>query len=310
MNIEHLAYFITVAECGSINKASHMLFISQPHLGNIIRDLEDELDVTLFQRTRHGVSLTPEGSEFIEHARKILGEYTTICSIKPLARRTALSLEVSMTKFSHIMESFIDVVLAHKEEPEFSHQLNEGSPEDVIEDVCTGLSQIGVLDFDTEQKSSMLEKFSAKHLEYHPLAIFEPHILVSDHHPLLKAGKEVTLASLADYGFVRYIGQYEHFTNRIRSKMGEQNLNQSKRIVYTYGRSTLLRLIGNSDFYGIGINDFSMQESAYNVRSIPIPGCNGSLEFGYIALQNKALSPITREFVINLTNRFAEVKKT
>ena len=39
MNVEHLEYFVTVAQVGSINKAAQALFISQPHLGKILRDL-------------------------------------------------------------------------------------------------------------------------------------------------------------------------------------------------------------------------------------------------------------------------------
>ena len=37
MNILHMKYAVEVARIGSINKAAHALFISQPHLGNIIR---------------------------------------------------------------------------------------------------------------------------------------------------------------------------------------------------------------------------------------------------------------------------------
>lgn len=308
MNIRHLEYFLTVAEMGSINKAAHALFISQPHLGNIIRDLEDEMGVMLFQRTRHGVILTPEGSELCSHAAKIIDEYREIQGLNRNAHHNDASLEVSMTKFSHIMESFIAVVLGHKEDPVFSHQLNEGSPEDVIEDVFTGMSRIGVLNFDTHRRDKLLSELAGKRLSYHYLAHVEPHILVSENHPLLKEGKPVNLETLAPYGFVRYMGSCEDFTYRIRSEYGEQNLNKSPRIVYTHGRSTLLHMIGNSDFYGIGIYDFRVQESAYKVRSLPIEGCDAALEFGYILPKDQPIAPITQEFIDNLKQRFLTVK--
>ena len=47
MNIKHLEYFLTVAEMGSINKAAQAHFISQPHLGKIVHDLEEEMGVVL-----------------------------------------------------------------------------------------------------------------------------------------------------------------------------------------------------------------------------------------------------------------------
>ena len=52
MNVEHLEYFVTVAQVGSINKAAHALFISQPHLGKILHDLEDEVGVYIAQLLR------------------------------------------------------------------------------------------------------------------------------------------------------------------------------------------------------------------------------------------------------------------
>lgn len=307
MNLEHMEYFVTVAQVGSINKAAHELFISQPHLGKILRDLEDELGVMLLQRTRRGVSLTAEGVEFMKHAQKMLAEYKEIRSLKGASSRDN-SLEVSMTKFSHIMESFIATVLQHKDDPEFSHQLNEGSPQDVIDDVYSNLSKVGVLHFDTQGRNRFLANLESKGLEYGFLAHVEPHILVAEDHPLFRAGKPVNLQTLSDYGFVRYSGQYEDFSNRIRSEQEVRNLNESKRIVYVHGRSTLLHLIGNSDFYGIGIYDFRVQESAYNVRSIPIENCTGALEFGYIYPQGQALSPISREFIQDLRERFSTVK--
>lgn len=307
MNIRHLEYFLTVAEMGSINKAAHALFISQPHLGNIIRDLEDEMGVLLFQRTRHGVILTPEGNEFRGHAVKIIEEFREIQGLNRSSHRGGNSLEVSMTKFSHIMESFIAVVLRHERDEAFAHQLNEGSPEDVVEDVFSGLSHIGVLNFDTGRRERFINELGSKCLEYHFLAKVEPHILVAEDHPLIRAGKPVDLQTLADYGFVRYIGAYEDFAYRIQSQSGEQNLNKSKRIVYTHGRSTLLHMIGNSDFYGIGIHDFRVQESAYNVVSIPIKGCDGALEFGYILPKGQPIAPITQEFIDDLKERFSTV---
>ena len=48
------------------------------------------------------------------------------------------TLAVSMTKFSHVMESFITIVRRYQDQPEFTHRLYEGQLEDVIEDVVSG----------------------------------------------------------------------------------------------------------------------------------------------------------------------------
>ena len=78
MNLQHLKYAVTVAEFHSINKAADALYISQPNLSRAIRELEQEIGITIFKRTPQGVSLTFSGEEFLFHARAILNEVEQI----------------------------------------------------------------------------------------------------------------------------------------------------------------------------------------------------------------------------------------
>ena len=137
INLKHLECFIKVAQLGSINKAAQALFISQPHLGKIIHDLENEMGYLLLNRSNQGVTLTPEGEEFLKHAARVLEEMN--CLRRPSIKTAEFNhLSVSMTKFSHVMESFIEVVLNHQDQPSFSHRLYEGNAEEVIDDVLSG----------------------------------------------------------------------------------------------------------------------------------------------------------------------------
>jgi LysR family transcriptional regulator, nitrogen assimilation regulatory protein len=61
MNLRRLAYFMRIAELGSINRASEALRIAQPALSRQIRMLEEELGVVLFERTLRGMTLTEQG---------------------------------------------------------------------------------------------------------------------------------------------------------------------------------------------------------------------------------------------------------
>ena len=63
MTLQQLRYAIGIAETGSFNKAAEKLYVSQPSLTAAIRDLEDELNILIFNRTSRGVSLTSEGEE-------------------------------------------------------------------------------------------------------------------------------------------------------------------------------------------------------------------------------------------------------
>jgi DNA-binding transcriptional LysR family regulator len=69
MDFRHLRAFIAVAEESSVTKAAARLHISQPPLSRHIRQLEDELGITLFIRHRQGVRLTESGSALLEKAK-------------------------------------------------------------------------------------------------------------------------------------------------------------------------------------------------------------------------------------------------
>lgn len=72
MKLLQLKYFQTICKYNNITRASNELHVSQPSLSNVIRDLEEEFDVTLFQRLSKGLSLTEEGKVLLAHTDKVL----------------------------------------------------------------------------------------------------------------------------------------------------------------------------------------------------------------------------------------------
>ena len=75
MTLQQIYYALTIAKTGSMNKAADKLFISQPTLTSAIKALEEEINITIFNRTNKGVVATEEGNEFLANARSIYTQY-------------------------------------------------------------------------------------------------------------------------------------------------------------------------------------------------------------------------------------------
>lgn len=87
MELRHLRTFITVAEQGTVSKASLRLRIAQPALSRQIKDLEEKLGVRLFDRVRRRLVLTSEGEQLLGDARTVLGAVSSLGERAQLLRQ-------------------------------------------------------------------------------------------------------------------------------------------------------------------------------------------------------------------------------
>jgi LysR family hydrogen peroxide-inducible transcriptional activator len=86
MNLQDLRYLVAVAEQRHFGRAAEVCNVSQPTLSSQIKKLEDELGVTLLERTNKRVDLTPVGSQILNHARRALAEAGQMESVARAAR--------------------------------------------------------------------------------------------------------------------------------------------------------------------------------------------------------------------------------
>ena len=78
MTLQQLHYIIGVSESGSFNKAAENLYVSQPSLTSAIKEVEKEFNISIFNRSSKGISLTQDGKEFIQYARQIYAQYENL----------------------------------------------------------------------------------------------------------------------------------------------------------------------------------------------------------------------------------------
>lgn len=86
MNLQELRYLVAIAEQRHFGRAAVVCNVSQPTLSSQIKKLEDELGVTLLERTNKRVALTPVGAQIVEHARRALAEAARMEAVARAAR--------------------------------------------------------------------------------------------------------------------------------------------------------------------------------------------------------------------------------
>jgi DNA-binding transcriptional LysR family regulator len=79
VEIRQLIYFLQICKDKSFSKASGNLYITQQALSHSVKNLEDELGISLFNRNKHGIELTEIGAYIEEQSRPIIAEFERIC---------------------------------------------------------------------------------------------------------------------------------------------------------------------------------------------------------------------------------------
>ncbi len=118
MDIRHIKYFLTLSEELHFRRASEKLFIAQPALSRQIKELEEELGITLFNRNKRHVELTPAGKYFQEEGYRLLSQFESLqTSVKQIG-----STPTGTLKIGCIGSAMVHIV------PNLLKQLNEELP--------------------------------------------------------------------------------------------------------------------------------------------------------------------------------------
>lgn len=177
MEIKQLKYFQTVARIGNISKASERLHIAQPALSLAIKKLEKDIALTLFDRSKKPLALTPEGIWFFEKIEPLLSQYDN------------LSLEIEdykMTNQGHIRVGIPPMLGAYLFPYIFSefHSKFPGIDLSIIEEGSLKIKR-RLINEELDVGVVMIENDNVK-LNYLPITRHEVKVCLSKSHPLAK----------------------------------------------------------------------------------------------------------------------------
>ncbi|OXT18486.1 LysR family transcriptional regulator [Bacillus sp. OG2] len=300
MTLQQLKYVIEVARSRSINKAAQRLFISQPSLSNALKELEEEVGITIFSRSNKGIIITPEGSEFLGYARQVVEQAELLENRYTNARSPQQHFSVSAQHYAFAVSAFVRLLKEYDPE-EYEFSLRETKTYEIIDDVKNLRSEIGIL-YVNEFNRNVIYKFLREgSLEFHELFEADPHIFISSTNPLAERDY-VTLSDLDPYPYLSYEqGDYNsfYFSEEILS-----TLSRPKNIRVT-DRATLFNLLIGLDGYTISTGVISHKLNSKDIIAIPLK-VDEKINVGYITHKHVTNSPLANIYIQYLKESIKE----
>ena len=202
MTLQQLKYAVAVADTLNITEASKRVFISQPSLTAAIHELEEEMGVTIFNRSNKGVTITNEGDEFLSYARQVLEQASLLEDHYKGGESGNTIFSVSCQHYSFAVNAFVDVIRKFGG-PSYDFTLRETQTNEIIDDVAKMKSEIGVLYLSGKNEKVIRNMMRKNNLEFEPLFTTPLHVFMSSKNPLAKK-ERITLADLKPFPYLTY----------------------------------------------------------------------------------------------------------
>jgi DNA-binding transcriptional LysR family regulator len=300
MTLQQLKYVVNVADKGTISEAAKTLFIAQPSLTNAIKELENEMQITLFNRTNKGIVVSAEGDEFLSYARQVL-EQASLLEEKFLnVKKQRPRFSVSTQHYSFAVNAFVDVIREF-DGNHYDFTLRETQTYEIIEDVSRLKSEIGILYTSSKNQEVLMKLMKQKGLNFEPLFIAKPHVFIRSKHPLANK-KVIGLEDLEPYPYLSFEqGEYNafYFSEEILSTL-DRNKNIKVR-----DRATLFNLVIGLNGYTVSTGIISKELNGEHIIAKPL-AVEEFMQVGTITQKNMLLSRYGKTYMEALKKHIAE----
>lgn len=294
MTILQLKYIIAIDEECSMRKAADRLYVSQPGLSSAVRDLENELGIQIFERVHNGVVTTAAGASFIAYARSAVEQFEKVEDKYLNSKNDKPTFSVSMQHYTIAVNAFIDTI-KEIEHPEYQFSIRETQTSEVIEDVKTLKSEVGVIALSDFNKNTFKKIFADASLEFTELFTRNTYLYLSKHHPL--ADREtISLKELEDYPCMVFDqGDNTSFYYREEALATYDY----KKVISTNERATSIELMIGLNGYAVGAAMLGDSLNTSEIKAIKLEE-EENLTFGYITRKGAELSEMAQAFVEKL----------
>ncbi len=293
MTLQQLQQVITIADCGSMNEAAKKLFVSQPNLSAVVKELEEETGVTIFLRSNRGIVITPEGEEFIGYARQVTEQYQ-LMENRYIEKNSKKKFSVSTQHYTFAVKAFVELVKqVGMDEYEFA--IHETKTYEVIENVKNLKSEIGILylnDFNQQVMEKILRENS---LLFEELFVCDTYVYLWKNHPLAE-NAQISMRDLEEYpclAFEQGKNNSFYFAEEMKSTY------EYKKIIKADDRATLLNLMVGLNGYTLCSGIITEELNGDDYMAIPLAESE-KMRIGYVRHKGAKISPIGEIYIDEL----------
>ena len=206
MNLLHMKHALEVAKAGSLSKASEVLLIAAPNISRSIKELEADLGITIFDRTQNGMKLTPEGEEFLEFAKSILGQIDQVENYYKKGHPKKQTFSISVPRASYICEAFAEFSKSlSKDAAEIFYK--ETNSQRTINNMLNHDYKLGIVRYAENYDMYFKTMLEEKGFTYELITEFTYKIIMSKNSPLAKLDT-ISFDDLVDYIEIAHADPY------------------------------------------------------------------------------------------------------
>ena len=291
MTLKQILYVRAVSKAGSIGKAAEALFISQSSLSESIQNLEREYDMVLFERTSRGISLTRQGEEFLKDTQLLSNIYQDLDD--KYKNRKSDREHFCVSSLHHVsgIDAFEHIVSQPKNQ-KYHLGYFEGNMDQVLQDVETNRSDVGVLFFTSDSRSTIITACNRRNIFFQHMKYDLLHIYVHKTHPLAGRGS-VTLAEIQQHPFISY---EECHPSSARFTPTRRQWDPQQQIISVSDRAMAYSVLALGSAYVTGSGYLTQEDCRRSLVTAPITDL-GQIEIGYICNPARALSELALEYI-------------
>lgn len=293
MTLQQLMYAITTADEKSINKTAQRFYVSQPAISDAIRDLEDEIGITIFERSNRGVTTTTEGADFIVYARQVVAQYDLLKE-RYIDKEQKKRFGVSAQHYTFAVKSYIELIENHDPE-KYEFSIYEGKTSEVINDVRTFKSEIGIIHLDEYNHNFLMKYLRVNNLEYKKLFDCKVFVYLSSDHPLADK-KKLTSRDLEPYPCLTF-NQGEE--NPIYLAEEPVSMFEKRKIIKVNDRGTMLNMMVGLNGYTLCSGIICEELNGTGYKAIPYESREKTSVI-YVTRAGSTLSELGQEYIDNL----------